>query len=309
MAGGAPLQLDSTAYRGALIVHRQAGKLTIVNRLPLDRYLRGVVPWEMPDDWHPEALKAQAVVARSYALATLKPGTLFDLYADTRSQVYGGVRAEAVSTNLAIGATAGKVLFWNGRVATTFYHSTSGGQTVSIEEAWPRATPVPYLVSVADPHDALSKHHRWGPFRLTPAEVGKKLGLRAVRDLLVDRGPSGRVTEVKLKVQSGMRVIESQDFRRALDLRSTWFNVRVLNLDPPLARALANKPVQLHGFVRGLAKVRLEQQVNGGTWTTVTPVRTRPDGRFTVTVSPRRTTSYRLASPAAAGGAITVRLG
>jgi stage II sporulation protein D len=309
MPGGAPLQLDGTPYRGALIVDRQAGKLTIVNRLPLDRYLRGVVPWEMPDDWQREALRAQSVVARSYALATLKPRALFDLYADTRSQVYGGVRAEAVSTNVAIGSTAGKVLFWNGRVATTFYHSTSGGRTVSIAEAWPRATPVPYLVSVADPHDTLSKHHRWGPFLLTPAEVGKRLGLRAVRDLLVDRGPSGRVKDVKLKLPGGTRLIESQEFRRALDLRSTWFNVRVLNLDPPLVRALANRPVRLHGFVRGLKKVRLEQQVNGGAWTTVKRVRTRPDGRFTVTVSARRTTSYRLASPAAAGGAITVRPG
>ena len=305
--GAAPLRLGADAYRGTLLVHKRGGKLTVVNRLPLDRYLRGVVPWEMPDDWHPEALRAQAVVARSYALATLKPGTLFDLYADTRSQVYGGVRAEAVSTNRAIGSTAGKVLFWNGRVATTFYHSTSGGQTVSIEEAWPRATPVPYLVSVADPHDTLSKHHRWGPFKLTPAEVGKKLGLRAVRDLLVDRGPSGRAKDVKLKLPGGTRLIDSQDFRRALDLRSTWFNVRVLNLDPPLARALANRPVQLHGFVRGLTKVRLEQQVNGGAWRTVKRVRTRPDGRFTVTVNARRTTSYRLASPAAAGGSITVR--
>ena len=304
--GAAPLRLDGDAYRGTLLVHKQAGTLTIVNRLPLDRYLRGVVPWEMPDDWHPEALRAQSVVARSYAIATLKPGTLFDLYADTRSQVYGGVRAEEVSTNLAIGSTAGKVLFWNGRVATTFYHSTSGGQTVSIEEAWPRANPVPYLVSVADPHDALSKHHRWGPFRLTPAEVGQKLGLRAVRDLLVGRGPSGRVTEVKLKVRSGVRVIESQEFRRALDLRSTWFNVRVLNLDPPLDRALANRPMPLRGFVRGLGKVRLEQQVNGGTWTAVKPVRPRADGRFTVTVRPKRTTSYRLATPAGAGGSVTV---
>ena len=63
----------------------------------------------MPDDWHPEALRAQAVVARSYALATLKPGTLFDLYADTRSQVYGGIAAEEDSTNRAIGSTAGRV--------------------------------------------------------------------------------------------------------------------------------------------------------------------------------------------------------
>ena len=305
--GASPLRLDDDAYRGALLVHRRGGRLTIVNKLPLDRYLRGVVPWEMPDDWHPEALRAQAVVARSYALATLKPRTLYDLYADTRSQVYGGVRAEAASTNRAIGSTAGKVLYWNGRVATTFYHSTSGGQTLSVAEAWPRATPVPYLVSVADPHDGLSKYHRWGPFRLTPAEVGRKLGLRTVRDLLVARGPSGRVTEVKLKVGDGVRVMESQAFRRALDLRSTWFNVRVLNLDPPLARALADRPVQLHGFVRGLAKVRLEQQLNGGTWTTVKPVRPRADGRFTVTVRPKRTTSYRLATPTAAGGAVTLQ--
>ena len=168
----APLQLDGTAYRGALLVHRQAGKLTIVNRLPLDRYLRGVVPWEMPDDWQREALRAQSVVARSYALATLKPGALFDLYADTRSQVYGGIPAEAVSTNRAIGSTAGRVLYWNGHVATTFYHSTSGGRTVSNDEAWPGAAPVPYLVSVSDPYDGLSKLHRWGPFRLDAGRSG-----------------------------------------------------------------------------------------------------------------------------------------
>ena len=95
----------------------------------------------MPDDWHPEALRAQAVVARSYALATLKPGKLFDLYADTRSQVYGGVRAEEDTTNRAIGSTAGRVLLWQDRVATTFYHSTSGGRTAPIADVWPRATP------------------------------------------------------------------------------------------------------------------------------------------------------------------------
>ena len=309
VAGASPLQLDGTAYRGGLLVHRRGAKLTVVNMLPLDRYLRGVVPWEMPDDWHPEALRAQAVVARSYALATLKPGTLFDLFADTRSQVYGGIQAEEDSTNRAIGSTAGKALFWNGRVATTFYHSTSGGRTVSIEEAWPKAAQVPYLVSVTDPHDVLSKHHHWGPFLLTPAQVAAKVGVPGLRDLVLKRGSSGRVTSVRLKAVRATRTMLSQDFRRALDLRSTWFNVRVLNLDGPLERALANRPVKLRGFVRGLTRVRLEQQVNGGTWQTVRPVRTRPNGRFTVTVSPRRTTSYRLATPKAAGGAVTVKLG
>ena len=305
--GAAPILVDGKAYRGDLLVHRRGTTLTVVNRLPLDRYLRGVVPWEMPDDWHPQALRAQAVVARSYALATLKPGTLFDLYADTRSQVYGGVEAESLTTNRAVGATAGRVLFWDGRVATTFYHSTSGGRTVSVGEAWPDATPVPYLVSVADPYDRISKLHRWGPVRLTPAELGKKLG-GAVRDLLVERGPSGRATEITIKGRSGARRMRSQDFRRALDLRSTWINVRVLNLDPPLRRALANRPVELTGFVRGLRNVRLQQQVNGGTWRTVKRIATRSDGRFTVTVKPLGPTSYRLATREGAGAAVTVRL-
>ena len=306
--GAAPLQLDGNAYRGALLVHRQAGKLTIVNRLPLDRYLRGVVPWEMPDDWHREALRAQAVVARSYALATLKPGTLFDLYADTRSQVYGGIRAEAASTNRAIGSTAGRVVSWNGRIATTFYHSTSGGRTVSNEEAWPGAPPVPYLVSVPDPYDGLSKLHRWGPFPWTPAKVGRKLGVGVARDLVVTRGSSGRAVEVTIKGSGGARTMLAQDFRRALDLRSTWFAVRVLSLEQPRGRALAvaGRPVVLKGFVRGLGKVRLEKQVNGGTWTSIRRVRVRPDGRFTVKVAPKRATSYRLATPLGAGGAVTV---
>jgi stage II sporulation protein D len=305
--GAAPLLLDGKAYRGELIVHRRGSSLTVVNRLPLDRYLRGVVPWEMPDDWHPQALRAQAVVARSYALATLKPGTIFDVYADTRSQVYGGIEAESVSTNRAVGATAGRVLVWNGRVATTFYHSTSGGRTVSVGEAWPDATPVPYLVSVADPYDRISKLHRWGPVRLTPAQLAQKLHAPAVRDLLVERGPSGRAAEVTIKEQTGARQMLSQDFRRALDLRSTWFNVGVLNLDPPLRRALANRPVELTGFVRGLPRVRLEQQVNGGAWKPLRRIARRADGRFTVTVRPRRTTSYRLASAEGAGAVVTVR--
>lgn len=307
--GGAPLQLDGKAYRGELIVHPEAGKLTIVNRLPLDRYLRGVVPREVPDDWPREALRAQAVVTRTYALATLKPGTHFDLHADARSQVYGGVAAEAASTNRAVGSTAGRVLYWNGRIATTYYHSTSGGKTVAAEEVWPHATPVPYLVSVADPYDHLSRFHRWEPARWTPAAVGRKLGVGVVRDLLVSRGPSGRVTEVTIKTGTGTRTMLAEEFRTALDLRSTWFAVRVLDLEQPHGRSLAvaGRSVVLKGFVRGLGKVRLEQQVNGGTWTVVRRVRLRRDGRFTVTVTPKGATSYRLATPLGAGAAITVK--
>ena len=304
--GASPLRLDGKAYRGTLKVHQVGGGLTVVNRLPLDRYLRGVVPWEMPYEWHPEALKAQAVVARSYALATLKPGTHFDAWSDTRSQVYGGIEAEKVSTNRAIAASRGRVLMWQGRVATTFYHSTSGGRTAAVADVWPKATPQPYLTSVPDPFDRLSKHHRWEPLVLTPEDVAQRLRASGVRDLLVARTPSGRAAAVSLKARHGFRTILAQDFRRELGLRSTWFAVRVLNLDPRPQKAAVKGTLKLRGFVRGLPKVRLEQQVNGGTWKVVGRVRPLQNGRFTMRVKPRRTTSYRLATRQAAGATITV---
>jgi hypothetical protein len=101
----------------------------------------------------------------------------------------------------------------------------------------------------------------------------------------------------------------SQDFRRALDLRSTWFSWRVLNLRVQKSRALASggKAVALTGFVRGVSRVWLDRQVNGGSWQTVRRLKPRANGRFTATVKPMRTTSYRLRTGAGAGAAITVR--
>ena len=98
------------------------------------------MPAEVPDDWPAEALKAQAVVARSYALSHLHGGA-FDLYPDTRSQVYLGVPEEEDSTNAAVNATAGQVVLYNGKVASTYYHSTSGGRTASIADVWPGEEP------------------------------------------------------------------------------------------------------------------------------------------------------------------------
>src|SRR6185437_12700521 len=104
---------------------------------------------EMPHRWSLAALEAQAVASRSYALATLKPGKHFDLYSDTRSQVYGGIAYETPRTDLAVARTAGKVLMWDGHVATTFFFSTSGGRTADVREVWPTLGAVPYLRSVA----------------------------------------------------------------------------------------------------------------------------------------------------------------
>ena len=116
-------------YRGVFRIVAST-KVDVINELPLETYLRGVVPAEMPSHWHAEALKAQTVAARSYAARRLRPGvSTFDVYDDTRSQVYQGVLREATSTNSAITATAGKVLKSGSSIANTFFHSTGGGAT------------------------------------------------------------------------------------------------------------------------------------------------------------------------------------
>ncbi|HLB20253.1 MAG TPA: SpoIID/LytB domain-containing protein, partial [Gaiellaceae bacterium] len=131
-------------YRGSIQVDVVAGKLRAINMVGLEQYLYGVVPSEMPFTWHPEALKAQAVVARSYALATRRTGA-FDLYPDTRDQVYLGIEHEKPSTTAAVNATAGQVVLYQGAVAKTYFFSTSGGRTASAEDVWGK--PIPYLVS------------------------------------------------------------------------------------------------------------------------------------------------------------------
>jgi stage II sporulation protein D len=220
LPGTQPLTLDGAGYRGEL--HVRGG--TVINVLPLERYLRGVVPWEMPNRWNAEALEAQAVAARSYALATLKHGQSFDLYADTRDQVYGGIRAESASTNAAIGATAGQVLTWDGRPALTYYFSTSGGRTATSTDSLPWAPRVPYLVSVSDPYDALSPHHSW-TLRFARPKLGALLHLPGVRRIELERNASGRVAQVWVRWRGGTTAIAGRTFQSDLDLPSTWFSV------------------------------------------------------------------------------------
>jgi stage II sporulation protein D len=196
----------------------------VVDVLPLELYLRGVVPWEMPHRWNPQALEAQAVAARSYALATLKHGQSFDLYSDTRDQVYGGIRAESDSTNAAIGATAGQVLTWDGRPALTYYFSTSGGRTATSTDSMPWAPRVPYLVSVPDPYDRLSPHHSWTLHFARP-RLGALLHLPGVRRLELERNASGRVAQVWVRWRGGTTAIAGRRFQSDLGLPSTWFSV------------------------------------------------------------------------------------
>src|SRR5438093_828372 len=263
--GAAPLQLKHP-YRGAIQVDTPDGKLRAINLVGLEQYLYGVVPSEMPFSWHPEALKAQAVAARSYALATRKTGA-FDLYPDTRSQVYLGIDHEKPSTNSAVDATAGQVVLYQGEVAKTYFFSTSGGRTASAEDVW--GEPVPYLVSVPDPYDSISPYHNWGPFAFTGAKLAKLLKIKGqqVIDLQPELNASGRIKTLNVVGTKSTIPVDGATLRKSLGLRSTWFSVGVLSLTAPNAPVVYGSRVRLNGIARGLGQAMLQQQQQGTAWT------------------------------------------
>ncbi len=305
--GKSPLRLDRP-YRGALVVHGDRSSVWAVNVVGLEEYLYGVVPREVEVDWAVEALKAQAVAARSYALASLRPGSTYDLYADTRSQVYGGLEAENERTSSAVDATAGEVVLADGKVAQTFFFASSGGRTASAADVW--GADLSYLVAVDDPYDSVCPYHRWGPFVFSPRKLARGLGitgLRGLRDARVERDGSERVRTLTLTGAARSVALAGPAVRRTLELRSTWFDVGVLTLDP--ARGLLQrdaKPV-LTGVVRGFRRVVLQR--NGGSgWEKVAAVRPARDGTFTVEAPAGATALYRLAAPRVAGPAVRIRV-
>ncbi len=279
--------------------------MEVIDSVPLERYLRGVVPAEMPFRWNLQALEAQAVAARSYAVAMLKPTAPFDLYADTRSQMYSGVEAERPSTNRAVGATAGKVLTWDGQVAVTYYSASSGGRTEANTDAWPGARPLPYLVSVSDPYDTLSPYHRWHPTEFSPAGLGRQLGLPNVVDVRTVTAPSGWALRVHVTTSRGERTLTASAFARQLGLRSTFFDVGVLQLVAPRLQTVFGHSLPLEALVRGLRPV-LQSRQAGTSWHSSPPVTATADGSLTISVRPARTTSYRLKTAAAKTTTITV---
>ena len=306
--GAQPLQVDLEPYRGDVVVKKKGDGLMVVNELPLDRYLRGVVPWEAPTGWRTATYEAQAVAARSYTLATLHPGEDFDLFPDERSQMYGGVRAERPETNLAIGATAGQVLTYGGRIITAYYFSSSGGRTSAIQDAWPGMAPEPYLVSVVDPYDYISPHHVWPTRVLSAAQVGATLDMRGVRDVRVVLNSSERASAVRVLGAAGWRSFPAQAIINRFKLGSNDFDISALTLDEPAtAPAVFGSTLHVSGWVRGLGKARLQELTAAG-WQTVAHVHATPDGRFTVGLRAIRSTELRLAYNGVAGDIVSYQV-
>jgi len=307
--GDAPLELGRP-YRGALVLLSNGKRVSAVDYVGLEQYLYGVVPGEMPADWTPAALEAQAVAARSYALANLAVAGDFDLYSDTRSQVYRGIAVEDARTTAAVDATSGQVVLFDGQVAETFFFSTSGGRTAAAADVWGK--PFPYLVSVDDPYDTLSPYHEWGPVLFTGKELAQQLGAlapHAVRDLTVGQDSSGRAAAVTLVGDVTSTQVSGVDLRRLLGLRSTWFDVGVLTLDAEKPLLVFGEKAVLRGVARGAGGVTLERKVLGGAWEPAGEPKVQEDGTFAVPLGKLRlSTAFRLTSPATPGLPARIRV-
>ena len=291
----ASLRFGGKPYRGVLEVRSDGKRLTLVNRLGLELSLQGVVPGEMPSAWPAEALEAQAVAARSYAVASRVAGKSFDVYADVRSQVYGGQAIETPEATEAVKTTAGSALLFAGKVATTFFYSTSGGKTAAAVDVFGK--PVPYLVSVPDPYDSLSPYHRWGPVAIPAGTVAKALHAPGVTDLVVATASAGRAKLVVARTPEGDISVPGTVVRAGLGLRSTWFGTGALTLRRPANPVTYGGAAKLVATVRGVAGAALQARV-AGAWQTV---RTAPTGASSVLVTPKASTVYRLATATGQG--------
>jgi stage II sporulation protein D len=307
---GETLTLDGKGYRGELtatvvqaIPHRT---LQIIDVVGLDGYLLGVVSGEMPKEWPAAALQAQAVAARSYALAGIVKNRPFDLYSDTRSQMYYGVSAESPATTAAVKATRGEILTYGGKVATTYYYSSSGGRTASSEDVFGVVTP--YLRARDDPWDALSPYHRWTARSYTAASLGQAFGLSApVVDVEVVPTASGRPASVTLVKRTGARVLLlAADVRARLGLRSTAFRLGVLRVARVPAATPAGTQVVVSGLARDVQGPLLEKLGVTGTWLPSVKIMPEEDGSFGVIVRPKATATYRLTAEGQIGPALTV---
>lgn len=237
-SGAGELALDGRRYRGALELRHKGGGLTAVNIVPVDDYLRSVVPEEMPVDWPAEAIKAQSVAARSFALASRgrHASEGYDLCTTTHCQLYTGTAAEKSASNAAIKATRGEVLTYGGKPIEALFHTDSGGMTENSEDVW--GSHVPYLraakdtpaktmpwtktISRADLERKLAaKGHDIGKVRsiaLSPLAIG-----RAAKD----RTASGRVKTMTVKGTKGTATLSGTTWRSLLGLKSTLFDAKL----------------------------------------------------------------------------------
>jgi len=328
------------SYRGNLQIRPSSlGGLNAINQVDLEDYVRGVVAGESPAHWPAEALRAQAVAARTYAITTSKGGAGFDQYADTRSQVYNGISGERATTNAAVDATRGRVVTYKAKPVVTFYFSTSGGRTENIENAFVGAPRKPWLKSVEDPYDELSPHHDW-VVQLSLAEARRRLGglvkgsLRRIR--VLKRGRSPRVVRARIVGTRGTSHTTGPVLGARLGLRATWARFTVITASgsrddgnepsepaapaagggtaaggiSPTAARVASLASAVAGHIRGRVAPPVKgssaavQRREGSRWVTRSQTRIQAGGRYRATVF--RPGLYRIVYGGEAGPPVRV---
>jgi stage II sporulation protein D len=306
-SAGGLVSVGNRSYRGTIEVTSTGPALQAIDVVGLEAYVQGVVPGEMPTAWPAAALQAQAIAARSYALATLVKGRAWDLYPDGRSQQYLGAGAETPETTAAVKATSGSVLLYGGTAATTFYSSSSGGRTQSGFDAF--GLDVPYLPAQDDPWDVRSPYHRWQPRSYTGQELAKALGLSApATDVQARFSQSGRVIALSVTAADGSSLaVAGTEARKRLALRSTAFHLATLRFLTPATATSSGVALRLTGIARDADHPALERLASGGAWTTVVRrLQVNVAGTFAAVVRPTQTTTYRLSASGLAGPVLTI---
>ena len=232
------LQVGAHAYRGTLSLLLKGGALTAVNEVAAESYLAGVVPEEMLPEWPIEAVKSQAIAARTFALKNRRrhESEGFDLCATTHCQVYGGIASEKAAATRAIGETAGEAMFYGSTLVDALFHTDSGGMTENSENVW--GSYVPYLKAASEVQTGTqpwTKEIGAKELAALLAKQGKKTGeIRKIElsslhigKSASDRSPSGRVKNVRFVGRRGTAVLSGNALRSSLGLRSTLFQMKL----------------------------------------------------------------------------------
>lgn len=230
--GGDRVKLNGRFYKGDIYIKTAAAeKLEVIEHLSIEDYLYGVLPVEMSPNWPLEALKAQAVASRTYALKNANPKKDYDMTDGVETQVYNGASGMNSRIIDAVNSTRGEVLKYKGKLITAFFHACCGGHTASANSAWGEAVVKP-LYGVKDPFCSDSTHFGWEYYATTRdllAFIQKKgstaLKIKALRIYRRDR--SGRVVKLRFATDSGSFTVDASDLRKAFgnyDIKSTFIS-------------------------------------------------------------------------------------
>ncbi len=227
------IKIDGKVYKGEAAFSLNDGRLLSINKVNLKYYLYGVLPREIFPTWPEEAIKAQALAARSYAVASLKPNAKlgYDVEDNQNDQVYGGYSAENPITNAIVDSTDGKMIYYDGKVITAYFHSTSGGKTENSENIW--VTAVPYLKAVEDSFSLDTPLSTW------KRTVTKEDAIKSAKEIkpsvtdvynivITDVSENGRVIQCIISTDVGDIILKKSNITATFGYRilpSTWFSL------------------------------------------------------------------------------------